>query len=208
MRQLFLVFIYLFVITCSFGQANPEDIIIKYNSDGSKEIINKSDLSTDPDSVDSMLFSEVEEMYLMRLDSLEVLNRLVGKWTFTSAQRTNGRNFKSGNTNSYEFKRDGTFVSIYADEKLEGKWTVHEGGNAVINLAYDKPKVLIKDKNVLKYLDKETLKSVTFSSEIISFVTINSTSMTIRSSTIVGDPKGINDTFYRIILLNYDKSMN
>ena len=208
MRQFFLIFIYLLVITCSFGQTNPEDIIIKYNSDGSKEIINKNDLSTDPDSVDSMLLSEVEEMYLMRLDSLEVLNRLVGKWTFTSAQRTNGRNFKSGNTSSYEFKRDGTFVSIYADEKLEGKWTVHEGGNAVINLAYDKPKVLIKDKNVLKYLDKETLKSVTFSSEVISFVTINSTSMTIRSSTIVSDPKGVNDTFYRIILLNYDKSMN
>src|SRR6187402_657359 len=91
MKQFFLVFICLLVITCSFGQTNPKDIIIRYNSDGSQEIINKNNLSTDPDSVDAILFSEVEEMYLMRLDSLEVLNRLIGKWTFTSALRTNGK---------------------------------------------------------------------------------------------------------------------
>lgn len=202
------MFICLFVIICSFGQTNPEDIIIRYNSDGSREVINKNDLSMNPDSVDLMLVSEVEEMYLMRLDSMTLLKRLIGKWTFKSAQRTNGKNINSGSASSYEFRKDGTFVLRDADERIEGKWTVHHGGNAVISLAYDKPRVAIKDKNVLKYLDKEALKAITFSSETISLTAINSTKMTIRSSVIVSHPKGVNNVFYRIVLLNYDKSLN
>jgi hypothetical protein len=206
MRRFYIFFMSVIPITYLFGQTNPEDIIIRYNSDGSKDVINKKDLVSDPDSVDAMLFQDVEKMYLLKIDSLELLNKIAGKWTFRSAQRVNGMDFSSSNASSYEFRRNGSFASIDGGEKLEGKWNVEEGGDAVIRLAYDKPKVIIKDKNILKQLDKETLKSVTFSSEIISLVTITSTSMIVRSSTIIKDSQDTGNFFYRIVLLNYEKN--
>lgn len=206
MKHFFLVLLFVNVFTFSFGQTNPENIIIQYNSDGSQTIINKNDLSTDPDSVDVMLFYETQEMYRMKLDSLELLNRLVGKWTFSSAKRTNGKDSNASGAITYEFKKNGAFVSIDAGERLSGKWTVDTGGYAVITLKYDKPKVMIKDKKVLKTLDKETLKSITFSSETITLAAIDSTSLTITSSTIAGDRNDVSKMFYRIILLHYDKS--
>lgn len=65
---------------------------------------------------------------------------------------------------------------------------------------------MIKDKNILKYMDEQTIKSLTFSSEIISLAAIDSKRMIIRSSTIIGDPKNIDSTFYRIVLLSYVKT--
>lgn len=124
MKQFVVILIFSGITSFVFAQTNPEDIIIRYNSDGSRDIINKKDLSMDPDSVDSMLFHKAQQIYTIKLDSLDLLSKLTGKWIFESAKRTNGKVINWSGTIAYEFNDDGAFVSRDKEGKITGKWTL------------------------------------------------------------------------------------
>lgn len=183
---------------------NPENIVLTYKSDGTKAISYKDELSRNPDSLNQILYQEVQEGYKLKMDYALVKSLLVGKWSFKNAIRTTNIETKFSSPDFYSFYSDGSFSQASGTDTSTGKWSLKD--NATILLNYDKPFVLIKDTAILKYLDSTMLKNITFDNVIIMLHKLEKRKLMLFTSLILGNDPTNDKIHYRIILLNYGRT--
>ena len=201
---LFLLFT-IFSSIC-FGQTNPEDIIIVYDSlNPSGKMILKSELASDLDSLSIHLIDEKRNKLLTKKDTLTIKKLLIGNWKFERAKRINGKSFNLQTSEQITFEENRNFIQISKGDTIQGKWFVKNENNGNLLLKYDEPQISIKDKNILKYLPKEQIKAMTFSSNTLSIMEINKQSLIFTNFF----PENIQQTdnmFYRLVLTTYKKT--
>ncbi|MCF1717034.1 hypothetical protein L0U88_20495 [Flavihumibacter sp. RY-1] len=189
-----------------FGQSkknDPENIIITYNKDGTKTITYKDELSHNPDSLNHIFLSEVQDSYKLKKNSSYIKSKVIGKWYFKNAVRTNSVETSISSPDFYEFYKNGYFIQVNSSDTSKGKWTISD--KASVRLDFDKPFMAIKDTNILKYLDSASLKNLTFNNIVITLNKLDKQKMTLLSSIIASNDQETNDIHYRIVFLNYSR---
>lgn len=190
-----------------FGQTNPEDIILVYDSlNPNGTVILKSELVSDLDSLSRFLIDDMQEKLMTKKDSATIRNLLIGKWTLESVQRVNGIPFNLQAYEKMQYKIDDKFVLENPDDTVRGYWKVINERHGNLHLTYDEPQIAIKDKNILKLLPEEQIKSLTYSSGIKVIKEIDS-KMLLLMTFIPENTENINDMFYRLILTTYRKNL-
>src|SRR5690554_1926696 len=92
MKQKLLIFLFTILSSSTFGQTNPEDIIIVYDSlNPSGKIILKSKLASNLDSLSTHLVDDKRTDLLTKKDSSTLKKLLIGDWKLESAKRVNGK---------------------------------------------------------------------------------------------------------------------
>lgn len=180
---------------------DPENIILTYNKDGTKTITYKDGLSYNPDSLNHIFLSEVQDSYKLKKDSSFIKSKIIGKWFFKNAVRTNSVETSLSSPNFYEFYKNGYFIQVNSSDTSKGKWTMSD--NASVRLDFDKPFMAIKDTNILKYLDSASLKNITFSNIVVTLNKLDNRKMTLLSSIIASNDQETNEIHYRVVFLNY-----
>lgn len=180
---------------------DPENIILTYNKDGTNTITYKDGLSRDPDSLNQIFLFEVQESYRLKKDSSFIKLKIIGKWLFKNAVRTNSVETSLSSPDYYEFYKNGHFIQVNSSDTSTGKWTMNDNGSVRLN--FDKPFMVIKDTSILKYLDPASLKNLTFSNIVVTLNKLDKRKMTLLSSIIASNDQETNEIHYRIVFLNY-----
>ena len=205
MKHKLLILLFTIFSSICFGQINPEDIIVVYDSlNPSGKVILKSELTSDLDSLSIHLVDEKRNELLTKKDSLTIKNLLTGKWKLESTKRINGKSF---NLQSYEqltFNENQNFIQVLEGKTTQGKWFLETKTNGNLRLKYNEPQFSITNKELLKHLPEEQLKALSFDSNTLSIMEINE-ELLIFATFIHENVGQIDDMFYRLILMTYRK---
>lgn len=205
MKRKVLFFLLTLFSSMCFCQTNPEDIIIVRDSSNPKgKVILKSELISDLDSLSIHLMDDRKNDLLIKKDSLTIKNLLVGKWIFESAKRINGKTYNLQPSKQFTFDKNGNFTQIIKDESIKGKWFAKKEINGNLQLNYNEPQFLIKDKEIIKHLSKEQVKAMTYSSNVFSIMDINEQTL-IFLNFIPENTNEKDKMFYRLILITYKR---
>lgn len=197
-----------FAILTSFGysQTNPENLILVYDSLNSEgKLILKSDLVSDLDSLSIFLFDEMEEKLLVQKDSITIRKMLVGKWKLKSIERVNGAPFNLESYQNIQFSEKGECILENLNDTVLGTWNVVNESIGNLRLKYNEPQIMIKDKEILKLLPPEQIKSLTYSSGIKAIKEIDN-NILVFMSFIPQNTENIDNMFYRLILTTYERT--
>ena len=205
MKHKLLILLFTIFSSICFGQTNPEDIIIVYDSlNPNGKILLKSELMSNLDSLSTHLVDDKRSELLIKKDSLTIKNLLIGKWILESVKRTNGESFNLQTSQKLTFNENTNFIQIIKGDTITGKWLVKNEINSNLLLKYDKPQISIKDKEILKYLPEEQIKAMTYSSNNFSIMEINNQSL-IFFTFIPENVENFDEMFFRLILITYKR---
>ncbi|MFN8255021.1 MAG: hypothetical protein U0W24_04990 [Bacteroidales bacterium] len=194
------------ITNLGYGQTNPEDIILVYDSlNPNGKMILKNDLVSDLDSLSTFLLDETQEKILTQNDSVTIRKSLIGKWTLTSVERVNGMPFNLQSYQNIQFSEDGKFIFENPNDTVLGTWNAIKERNGNLHLSYNEPQIAIKDKEILKLLPKEQIDALTYSSETKAIKEIDDNTLVFMTF-ILENTENIDDMFYRLILTTYKRS--
>lgn len=188
-----------------FGQVNPENIILEYDiQNGTEKVIFKNELSADFDSLSSQLIDEKRKELMSTKDSATIKNLIVGTWEIKNSVRVNGESANIQLEDKFIFSDNGEFLSYNRYDTVGGKWFIAISDLGNLKLEFDEPQTYIKDKAILKYLPKEQIEAMTYTSNILAIAEIDEQRL-IFATFILTLYENIDDMHYRLILTTYLK---
>ena len=186
-------------------KADPENIIIQWENGKIKKTYYKNELSYNPDSINSLLLEDEIKRFTICIDSLKLTRMLFGKWILKDARRISGKIVDYNAPLTLEFLQNGSFIQFDSQDTVHGNWIYGKNGMGELMLEYSKPQTLIKDRNILKGLNEEILKKITYNSNIFTINFIDENILKFISSIQVGDLESTNNTYFSLVFLNYEK---
>jgi len=198
--------IQLFALGQKDSHHDPENIIIVYHDDGSKEILYKNELSHDPDSINNHVVNDVLKEYTTNLDSASLTKMLIGNWDFKQAVRTNGEEIKYYVRDYFSFNSNLSLLEVLDKDTVTGSWDVSSTENGELHFYYNIKRCMITDSLMLANMSKEMIENLTYDSVKFVVSQVNDTSLKFMVSFPITNPKSHEfSTYHRIILLEYEK---
>jgi hypothetical protein len=186
----------------SFGQTNPEDIIVVRDvTNQTEKIILKSELSSDLDSLSMILMDEKREELLSKKEPTTISQLLIGSWKKEHSKRVNGKHAPLLTFEKITFKKNETFKQVAQGVKAKGKWTVKNNPVGNLRLQYNQTQTHIKDKDLLKLLPEEHIKAMSYDSNVLSVKEITETKLVMISFVALNGEH----QFFRMVLTTYSK---
>ena len=185
---------------------NPENILWVYDSLNPKgRMVLKSDIISDLDSLSTLLFDEMQEKLFALKDSTTLRNALIGKWRLKSIERVNGIPFKLQSYENIQFSEQGEFILENINDTVRGRWNLVNARNGNLLYKYNKPQLAVKDKEILKLLSEEQIKSIAYNSGMMAIKIIDNDTLVFMTF-IPQNTKNFDDTYYRLILTTYKRN--
>tara|TARA_R110001592_G_scaffold271330_1_gene537815 strand:- start:722 stop:1336 length:615 start_codon:yes stop_codon:yes gene_type:complete len=203
MKQKLITLLIILTCTFGFGQVSPEDIIVVYDSLNPKgKVLLKSEISKNLDSINIHLLEDKKMELLIKKDSLLISKEIIGRWNLNSIKTSNGKPYNLQVFQEIELTNDGKFNILDNEEIISGKWEISKGE---LTLNYNEPQCQIKDKALLKFLPKEQIESLTYSSNFLSIRKIDDTNIEFMHF-LPENIENIDEMFYVLVLSNYVKT--
>src|SRR5690606_35222999 len=144
MKQKLLIFLFAILSSSTFGQTNPEDIIIVYDSLNPRgKIILKSELASNLDSLSTHLVVDKRIELLTKKDSSTIKKLLIGNWKLESAKRINGKTLNIQTPDQIRFDENQNFIQNLKGKILKGEWFVKQNPIGNLHLKYNERQFLI-----------------------------------------------------------------
>ena len=206
MKQKLLIFLFTILSSSTFGQINPEDIIIVYDSlNPSGKIILKSKLASNLDSLSTHLVDDKRTDLMTKKDSSTLKKLLIGDWKLESAKRVNGKTFNIQTPDQIRFDENQNFIQILKGKISRGEWFVKQNLIGNLHLKYNERQFLITDEELIKQLPEEQIESMSFNSNILSIMEIDEEHL-VFTNFVLENAQDFDNMFFRLVLITYIKT--
>ncbi|OAD92720.1 hypothetical protein A7A78_02080 [Aequorivita soesokkakensis] len=206
MKQKLLIFLFAILSSSTFGQTNPEDIIIVYDSLNPRgKIILKSELASNLDSLSTHLVDDKRIELLTKKDSSTIKKLLIGNWKLESAKRINGKTLNIQTPDQIRFDENQNFIQNLKGKILKGEWFVKQNPIGNLHLKYNERQFLITDEELIKQLPEEQIESMSFNSDILSIMEIDKEHL-IFANFVLENAQDFDNMFFRLVLITYIKT--
>ncbi|WP_157957283.1 hypothetical protein [Winogradskyella tangerina] len=206
MKQKFIVLLTFFNVFVFFGQTDPEDIIVVYDSlNPNGKVILKSNLSSNLDSLSPHLVDDMRKELFIKKDSATISKLLVGKWKIKSVKRINGDSTNLIVQDSLVFGADHYYSQSSDGKTVEGKWILKTNMIGNVTIQYNEKQYPVLDENIIKALPKDYLESLSYDSNILSITELNEEYL-ILTTFLLENAHDFDTMFYRLVLKTYARA--
>lgn len=203
MKQKLIILLIISSCTFGFGQVNPEDIILVYDSNNPEgKVLLKDEIAMNPDSFNVHMLEDKRIELTTKKDDLSITQEIVGRWNLNSIKTSNGEPYNLQVFKGIELTIDGKFNILDGEETISGEWEINKG-NLILN--YNEPQYQIKNKALLKILPKEQIESLTYSTNHLSIRKIDNSNIEFMHF-LPENTESLDEMFYIIVLSNYTKT--
>ena len=203
MKQSLLILLFTILTFLSFGQTNPENIIIVYDSlNPSGKMILKSELATNLDSLSTHLVDDIRIELRTKKDSTTIKKLLIGDWKLESTKRINGKTFNLQMFEYIKFEGNQNFTQTLEGKKSQGKWFAKNTTIGNLKLKYNERQFSITNEELLEQLPKEQVESLSFESNTLTIMEINEEHL-VFATFLPENTQDFDNMFYRLVRTTY-----